>query len=253
MDVSAAAELLLAVSLFESWSADPAWAGIARSLQDPDNYHHVVLMLAFGSSILGEGYDVRLHEEQENRAADLRIHLNYMEQIWVEVKARQRLQHVRGEYLNDDTARKEVEKAIQKAGTSRGGQLDTRRQTFPITFATLVFGGMCLGQRDIDTLRRAAVRIFANENAPRPRLDAIHLCTVLPTINGELHDIEDCKEAPWVMCAGASVTANVIIRTVPNPNCDAGARFFTGNPDLLADCPDDTAFIVSPPPNGGAW
>ena len=171
IDPVAVVELQSLIEVLSRWRYDPAWRGIVASLRG--DFHHALMTLAVASFFMDAGNGVGLHVEEDpgRRAADIRIAVGSRERISIEVKTPLALRNPQSP-ITDENAARLLRKALKKASTGEGGQLDAE---YP---GILAVGGFHLRKADLDVLERLAQIVIAERAEHRNHLAAIAVISV---------------------------------------------------------------------------
>jgi len=177
LDVAAIIEVRTLLSLVEPWRGHASWPSIVASLVDGDSYAHTVVMLTTAKLYSDSGYLVQLEPPSpDRRSFDLRLLAGEGQTAAIEVKAPSSLRQGSSRKITRDDARKVVFNAMEKAGTSAGGQLA------PDRCGILVIGGLGLKQVDVDNLGRGADDLFRRRWLSH--IDSILILSLGTHING---------------------------------------------------------------------
>jgi hypothetical protein len=169
LDGPGVSELHSLVELFERWSNHPAARNLAASLSGRDDVEHVQILLAYASYLCDNGNGVGIvHQDRPgNRIADLWVEPSLSERMDVEIKTPLIFRGPLESPLDDSVAEKTIGRAINKAASTRSGQLDS-------TFSgMLVLGTFHLSNDELYKIHRACERILYSQRERKRHLAAV--------------------------------------------------------------------------------
>lgn len=147
IDIRPITELYVLVQLLERWKNHPVWPKLVQGLAN--EYPHTLVTLAAATLLEDLGNGVVLHESSFGRAADLLLVASPQKYSYCEVKVPAALRH-REKPLEDEEAKRIVEKAVKRAGTGKKGQLSRENS------GILIIGGSHLSDSQLDSMERAS-------------------------------------------------------------------------------------------------
>jgi hypothetical protein len=175
-------ELIATRDLFWVWRDDPLWVSLVRSLKNPAEYAHTLVLLALADSLRRNGEYVTLNPiASSGRSPDLVAGTAGTSLINLEVKIAQELLWPT-KPLTPVEAGTIVKRLFRSAGTQRSGQLAPPRT------GILVIGGLSSDRRTQDLLQNAAERHLL-----RPPADYSHILGVLFTWVGTVVSQRDIE------------------------------------------------------------
>jgi hypothetical protein len=125
----ALAELIGNIINFRRWKNHPAFPSIVASLTSVTEVRHTTMLLGIASYLVDSGNSVELvtPDGQTGRIADIALHTSVSRVVDIELKTPQFLRAPDNQPLDLAVVTKEVEKLVDKAAKTNGGQLDPSR------------------------------------------------------------------------------------------------------------------------------
>lgn len=182
-DFLAMTEAAFFISMRDHWNNTEVWNEISGEISHPESYVHNLIIC--GWLLIHQDKRAEINPKDPtsgNRSADLRVYNDYGRFIDIEVKA-PALLLAPSRRLTDDEAYSIVSKARKKAGSGKKKQIGE-------SSSALIIGGLFIGDKNIDTLKRAAADSFRRN--PSTRIAFIEIVTYIieaknvSFINGQL-------------------------------------------------------------------
>lgn len=179
VDPGALAGLHMTTTLFEAWGDNPSWPNLAGGLVDANMFDHEVINLGAASLLADWGNDVTLSTGGHGqRRADVLMHPGAGQVGRVEAKVPSRLKGPRAAALTGREAEVVVERAVDDAGLSAGGQLP------PDAAAMLAIGSFYLADDELDELQRAATSYVEDHLSGKPHFLGIAVLSLGAVLDG---------------------------------------------------------------------
>jgi hypothetical protein len=212
--IAALSEIAATIRLFQDAQDDALWPKLVRSLVNPTDYAHAVILLSLAVHLHNAGAEVFLQPENHvTRSCDLVV--NYSQEVGlnIEVKAPRDLQWL-DDPLTPKRAMEHLKKQFGNAGTGPRGQLS------PPTPGVLAIGVLAADSRTLDLLRASA-----EKHLLFPPGDYSHIMGVLFISLGSSMDVS----APTIMGnrfqLGARVDTKTHVDLVHNPHYTGAIRW----------------------------
>jgi hypothetical protein len=217
IDAISATELIASLNLIERWRYDPAWSSIRSAIVNPEDFSHTVILLAAASLFADAGNAPQLYTEkvEGKRAEDLRLVINSIQHVAVEVKCPRKLQHPSTPLLSSD-AKAIVRAALKKAGTGPGGQLAHSDGSM------LIIGGFHLRDADLAALEAASKRELEDLHTKRESVAAIALVSVGTVVFGGVE-----ADGEILSASGTQLSPYVTVRITENSSYKGSVRLKT--------------------------
>jgi hypothetical protein len=168
LDGNLLAELSTTISLLQRWRNHPAWSNLAATLASSTEGQHTVMLLGLASYLADNGNGVGIViGSARGRIPDIWIEPTLLERLEVEVKTPQALRGPRAQPLTIDEAIKIVESQLDKAASTKRGQLNTDHS------GIVAIGGYHLGTGSLETLEKACKKVLARQSHRKKHVAAL--------------------------------------------------------------------------------
>jgi len=168
LDGNKITELYSTVGLFDRWRNHPAWPQLVNGLASDSEGQHSLMLLAVASFLCDAGNGVGLvFQRRSGRIPDLWIEPSLVERLNIEVKTPIALRGPRALHLSQTEAEGVITRQVDRAASSRRGQLDTRYS------GLLAIGAFHLRSSEVEQLVAAAERVLARQENRKSHLAGV--------------------------------------------------------------------------------
>ncbi len=163
IDGDVLAELLWDVVLFRRWKNHPAFPELIQAITDVDEVRHTTMLLLVASYLTdsGNGVEIVYGEHGDGRIPDLRLRPSLTEYVGIELKTPQAFRAPKKQPIEYSQAVKEIELQLDKAASSKKGQLD------PSSTGIVTIGAYSLSPESFAILKTAAAYVLQKQHGQK--------------------------------------------------------------------------------------